>query len=81
MKRKKELVRLVDDKVIFGIYSGIARYIGWDRTLVRIIFILLFLVTGFFPISAIYMIGFFIMPKGHKSDYMEQDYINVDEIK
>ncbi len=48
---EKQLTRLPNDKIIFGICSGVAQYLGWDKTIVRIIFVLLLLVTGFFPIT------------------------------
>ena len=40
----KQLTRLPNDKIIFGICSGIAKYLVWDKTVVRIIFIFLFLI-------------------------------------
>ena len=58
----KQLTRLPNDKIIFGICSGIAEYLGWDKTVVRIIMVLLLLVTGLFPLTILYIIAYFIMP-------------------
>ena len=58
----KQLTRLPNDKIIFGICSGIAKYLDWDKTVVRIIMVLLLVFTGFFPIGLIYIIMYFIMP-------------------
>ena len=71
---EKQLTRLPDDKVIFGICSGLAKYLGWDKTIVRIIMVLLLIFTGFFPITLLYVIAYFIMPVDSSSS-------NVDIIK
>ncbi len=60
----RELKRLTHDKILCGICSGLAAYLGWDKTLVRLIIIFLFLITGFFPVGLLYLIAYFIMPKG-----------------
>ena len=61
----KELKRLTDDKIIFGICSGVAAYLGWDKTVVRLLVVFIFLVTGIFPVALIYIIAYFIMPKNN----------------
>ena len=58
----KQLTRLPNDKIIFGICSGLAQYFGMDKTVVRIIVVLLLLFTGFFPVGLLYIIAYFIMP-------------------
>ena len=70
---EKQLTRLPNDKIIFGICSGVAQYLGWDKTIVRIIFVLLLLVTGFFPI--LYIIAYFIMPVNNSSYDINDDLI------
>lgn len=59
---EKELKRLPNDKIVFGICSGIAKYFAIDKTIVRIIVLLLFLISGFFPVGLVYIIAYFIMP-------------------
>ena len=71
----KQLTRLPNDKIIFGICSGIAKYLVWDKTVVRIIFIFLFLITGFFPITILYIIAYFIMPVDPYSGTSNPDII------
>lgn len=71
----KQLTRLPNDKIIFGICSGIAKYLVWDKTVVRIIFIFLFLITGFFPIAILYIIAYFIMPVDNSSYNINDDII------
>ena len=72
---EKQLTRLPNDKIIFGICSGIAKYLCWDKTLVRIIFVFLFLVTGIFPIAILYIIAYFIMPVDNSSYNISDDII------
>ena len=53
-KTKKHLTKS-KDKVILGVFGGIADYFGLDETLVRIIGILIFVFTGFFPLGVLSM--------------------------
>ncbi len=58
----KQLTRLPNDKIIFGICSGLAKYFEIDKTVVRIIMVLILVFTGFFPVTLLYIIAYFIMP-------------------
>ena len=58
----KQLTRLPNDKIIFGICSGLAQYFEIDKTVVRILVVLLLLITGLFPVTILYIIAYFIMP-------------------
>ena len=71
----KQLTRLPNDKIIFGICSGLAQYFGMDKTVVRIIMILLLIFTGFFPVGLIYIIAYFIMPVDNSSNFSSSDII------
>ena len=71
----KQLTRLPNDKIIFGICSGLAQYFGMDKTVVRIIMILLLIFTGFFPVGLIYIIAYFIMPVDPYSNTSNPDII------
>ena len=73
----KQLTRLPNDKVIWGICSGIAKYLELDKTVVRIIVVLLLFFTGFFPVGLLYIIAYFIMPVAPYS----KDTSNIDIIK
>jgi phage shock protein C len=44
---EKKLVRLENDKVLFGVASGVAYYLDLDPTLIRLFFVLLALTTGY----------------------------------
>jgi len=54
------LSRNKSNKIIAGVCSGVARYFGWDATLVRIIFLVLLL--GFGTGLLAYIILWIIMP-------------------
>ena len=71
----KQLIRLPNDKIIFGICSGLAQYFGIDKTVVRIIMVLLLIFTGFFPVGLIYIIAYFIMPVDSSSNISNSDII------
>ncbi|WP_372519805.1 PspC domain-containing protein [Candidatus Ruminimicrobiellum ovillum] len=71
----KQLTRLPNDKIIFGICSGLAQYFEIDKTIVRIIMVLLLVFTGFFPVGLIYIIAYFIMPVDSYSGTSNPDII------
>jgi phage shock protein C len=62
MDAEKKLKRS-SDKVLAGVCAGIAEYFGWDKSLVRIVYALLGIVTGFFPFGLLYIIMIIIVPK------------------
>jgi len=51
----------MSDKYIAGVCGGVAKYLGVDATVVRVIFVLLAL-AGIFPGLLAYIIGWIIMP-------------------
>lgn len=53
--------RSMSDKYIAGVCGGVAKYLGVDATVVRVIFVLLAL-AGIFPGLLAYIIGWIIMP-------------------
>ncbi|CUS02528.2 conserved protein of unknown function [Candidatus Promineifilum breve] len=56
---EKRLTRVEDGKVIAGVCAGLARYLGVDATVVRVVFVLL----GLFAAGLlIYLILWLIMP-------------------
>ncbi len=60
---QKKLFRNPDDKMLGGVASGIAAYLGVDATVVRLILlVLLFLPWGNFPVVFIYIVLWIVMP-------------------
>ncbi len=60
----KKLTKSLSDKVLFGVCGGLAEYLGWDSTLVRVIFIVLTLAGVGSPIL-IYIILAIAMPQAY----------------
>ena len=46
MDTSKILTRSIADRMIAGVCGGLAQYLGMDPTVIRLIFVLLFFVTG-----------------------------------
>ena len=57
---EKRLVRVEEGRMIAGVCTGLARYLGVDVTIVRVIFVLL----GIFALGGVllYLILWLIMP-------------------
>lgn len=56
------LVRPTEGKVVAGVCAGIADRFGWDRSLVRVLFVLSFLLPG--PQILIYLVLWLLIPEG-----------------
>jgi phage shock protein C len=61
--KQKQLRRSNTDKILFGIIGGLSEYFDISSVLARIIFILLLIVTGFFPFVFLYIAAIFVIPK------------------
>ncbi|BDD04608.1 PspC domain-containing protein [Aureibacter tunicatorum] len=57
------LKRNNDRKVIAGVCSGIADFLGWDPLLVRILYVCISAMSGGFPGGLIYVVLWYLMPK------------------
>ena len=51
------------NRVIAGVCGGIAEWLGWDPTLVRILFVLVSVVSAAFPGLLVYVVLWIVMPK------------------
>lgn len=60
----KRLVRSKQDRMLAGVAAGFATYFNVDVALMRIIWAVFVLITGFFPGFAAYLICWVIMPEG-----------------
>lgn len=59
---QKKLYRSPEDGIVLGIASGIGHYFDKDPVLIRLIFVVLFFVTGYWPMIVAYAVLFFIIP-------------------
>jgi phage shock protein PspC (stress-responsive transcriptional regulator) len=51
------------DKIIAGVCSGLADYLGLDKSMVRIGFVLIGFITALIPMSLVYVVMWFIIPE------------------
>jgi len=61
MERK---LRRSHNQMIAGVCAGIAEYLGFDITLVRVGYVLLSILSAGFPGTLLYIILWLVMPKG-----------------
>ena len=52
-----------NDKIIAGVCAGLADWLGWDPTLVRLLYVVVSLISAAFPGIIVYIILWIIMPK------------------
>jgi phage shock protein C len=50
--------------MIFGVCGGIARWLGWDATLLRVVYVLVSICSAAFPGILVYIILAIVMPLG-----------------
>ncbi|GAB6394960.1 MAG: PspC family transcriptional regulator [Bacteroidales bacterium] len=62
MEQKRRLARSDDSKMIAGVCGGIANYLDWDPTLVRVAYVLISVFTLFSGVIA-YLVLWIVMPK------------------
>jgi phage shock protein C len=56
------LARTPQDRWLGGVCGGIARWLGWDSTAVRILYVLLSVFSAAFPGAIVYIILWLVMP-------------------
>ena len=60
----RPLTRSKSDKVLLGVCGGIARWLGWDSTRVRVAYVLVSVCSAAFPGILVYLILAVVMPRG-----------------
>ncbi len=51
------------DKILGGVCGGIAKWLGWDVTIVRIAYIFISILSAAFPGTIVYIILWIVMPE------------------
>ena len=59
----KQLRRSRDDRYVAGVCGGIARWLGWDPTVVRVLYVVGSLVSAGFPGTLAYFVLWFVIPE------------------
>jgi phage shock protein PspC (stress-responsive transcriptional regulator) len=57
------LRRVREGAMIAGVCGGLARWLGWDPTIVRLLYVLLTIASAAFPGVLIYLLLWLIMPR------------------
>jgi phage shock protein C len=57
-----QLVRSKSDRMIAGVCGGLAQWLGWDPTALRILYVVISVVSAAFPGILVYIILAMVMP-------------------
>ncbi len=57
------LVRSRRNKILAGVCGGIADWLGWDPTLVRVLYVVVSVLSAGFPGILVYLALWILMPK------------------
>ena len=60
------LVRSRRHRMLGGVCGGLAEWIGWDPTVVRILYVLASVLSAAFPGALVYIILWLIMPESER---------------
>lgn len=60
----QRLARSESEKIIAGVCGGIAQFLGWDPTLVRVLYIVVSILSAAFPGILVYVLLWIVMPRG-----------------
>lgn len=63
MAGNNKLFRSRENKVIAGVCGGLAEFIGWDVSTVRILYVLISIFSAAFPGILVYVIMWAVMPE------------------
>ena len=64
MTQHKALTRSRTDRMIAGVCGGLAAWLGWDPTVVRVAYIFLSVCSSAFPGILVYIVLWLVMPEG-----------------
>lgn len=52
------------NRMIAGVCGGLAEWLGWDATLVRVLYVVVSVLSAAFPGILVYVVLWFLMPEG-----------------
>jgi phage shock protein PspC (stress-responsive transcriptional regulator) len=64
MSTSNRLRRSRRNRVLAGVCGGLAEWLGWDATLVRILYVVVSILSAAFPGILVYLVLWIVMPKG-----------------
>jgi len=62
MNQSRPLARSLDDRMLAGVLGGVARRLGWNSTILRVVFVIGSLASAAFPGILVYVILWLLMP-------------------
>jgi phage shock protein PspC (stress-responsive transcriptional regulator) len=62
------LQRSREHRILGGVCGGIAEWLGWNPTLVRVLFVLVSLLSAAFPGIIVYLVMWFLMPEREEAE-------------
>lgn len=60
---KQRLHRSRSNKMVAGVCGGLAEWLGWDPTLVRILYVVVSIASVAFPGILVYLVLWLVMPE------------------
>jgi phage shock protein PspC (stress-responsive transcriptional regulator) len=66
MATSNALRRSRQHKVLAGVCGGLAEWLGWDVTLVRILYVVVSILSAAFPGILVYVVLWIVMPQGER---------------
>jgi phage shock protein PspC (stress-responsive transcriptional regulator) len=63
-RQRMKLHRSTNDSMIAGVCGGLAEFLGWSPTRMRIVYVIVSILSAAFPGILIYLALWFLMPKG-----------------
>lgn len=60
--KKPGLLRSRDQRLLFGVCGGLAEWLGWNATLVRLLFFVVSVASAAFPGILVYLVMWILMP-------------------
>jgi phage shock protein PspC (stress-responsive transcriptional regulator) len=61
---RSKLHRSSSNRIIAGVCGGIAEWLGWSPTTVRVLYVVVSILSVAFPGILVYLILWIVMPKG-----------------
>ncbi|GMR21812.1 MAG: hypothetical protein BMS9Abin37_0129 [Acidobacteriota bacterium] len=62
--KANRLTRSKSERMLLGVCGGIAQWLGWDPTIVRVAYVLISVCSAAFPGIFVYIILALVMPPG-----------------
>lgn len=83
LPKHRKLFRNMDDKVLGGVFGGLAIYLGWNANIMRLLFAIITCVSYFWPCTILYLILWMIIPPAitpRQILEMKGEPVNVDTV-